>query len=172
MVDDSVKIRCEFRRLVPRHGCRVDDSLRRWTIGKSGCDGGSHDGRSARHAQARKSINQPNLPRPMPRRAKPSWRWTGLPARSNARRFGQVAQPELSLQDMSRIMEVASTLRKERTSAQQQLNLDETKALLRERLLETTKVTGDGSHPPKSTGRSNNTTTICIRSRNRPGVSR
>jgi Family of unknown function (DUF6384) len=56
---------------------------------------------------------------------------------------GPVAQPDLSLQDMTRIMEVASTLRKERDSAQQQLNLDDTKALLRERLLETTKVTGE-----------------------------
>ena len=63
-------------------------------------------------------------------------------AQENAGDSGQVAQPELSLQDMSRIMEVASTLRKERASAQQQLNLDETKALLRARLLETTKVTG------------------------------
>jgi len=52
------------------------------------------------------------------------------------------AQPSLSLEDMTRIMDVASTLRKERTTAQKQLNLDETKALLRKKLLETTKVTG------------------------------
>jgi hypothetical protein len=44
-------------------------------------------------------------------------------------------------------MEVASTLRKERTTAQKQLNLDETKALLRERLLQTTKVTGEKLTP-------------------------
>ncbi len=59
----------------------------------------------------------------------------------------EVAQPSLSLEDMSRIMEVASTLRKERTTAQKQLNLDETKALLRQKLLETTKVTGERLTP-------------------------
>ena len=68
-------------------------------------------------------------------------------AQENAGDSAGVAQPTLSLQDMSRIMEVASTLRKERTSAQKQLNLSETKALLRERLLQTTKVTGEQLTP-------------------------
>jgi hypothetical protein len=64
-------------------------------------------------------------------------------SKENGPESDPVAQPELSLLEMSRILEVASTLRKERTSAQKQLNLKETKALLRERLLETTKITGE-----------------------------
>ncbi|MBA4104721.1 MAG: hypothetical protein C0485_03105 [Pirellula sp.] len=49
----------------------------------------------------------------------------------------------LTLAEMSRIMDVASTLRKERALVEQQLNIDEIKAKLRERLLEAAKVSGD-----------------------------
>ena len=50
---------------------------------------------------------------------------------------------ELSLEEMLRIMDVASTLRKEQTLVEQQLNLEETKAMLRTRLLEAAEVTGE-----------------------------
>jgi hypothetical protein len=50
---------------------------------------------------------------------------------------------QLTIAEMTRIMDVVSTLRRERGVAQQQLNLDETKRLLRERLIETARVTGD-----------------------------
>jgi hypothetical protein len=49
----------------------------------------------------------------------------------------------LTLAEMSRIMDVASTLRKERALVEQQLNIHEIKAKLRERLLEAAKVSGD-----------------------------
>lgn len=49
----------------------------------------------------------------------------------------------LTLAEMSRIMDVASTLRKERALVEQQLNIDQIKAKLRERLLEAAKVSGD-----------------------------
>ena len=50
---------------------------------------------------------------------------------------------QLSIEETLRIMDVATTLRKEQTLAEQQLNLEETKALLRERLLEAANVTGE-----------------------------
>ena len=49
----------------------------------------------------------------------------------------------LSLEEMSRIMDVAATLRKERSIVEQQLNIDEIKVALRQRLLETAKISGD-----------------------------
>lgn len=49
----------------------------------------------------------------------------------------------LSLDEMTRIMDVAATLRRERTVADQLLNFDQIKAQLRERLLEAAKVSGD-----------------------------
>ncbi|WP_145434008.1 DUF6384 family protein [Lacipirellula limnantheis] len=49
----------------------------------------------------------------------------------------------LTLAEMSRIMDVASALRKERALIEQQLNIDEIKAKLRERLLEAASVSGD-----------------------------
>lgn len=49
----------------------------------------------------------------------------------------------LTLAEMSRIMDVASTLRKERALVEQQLNIGEIKEKLRERLLEAAKVSGD-----------------------------
>jgi hypothetical protein len=50
---------------------------------------------------------------------------------------------QLTIAEMTRIMDVVSALRRERGVAQQQLNLDETKRLLRQRLIETARVTGD-----------------------------
>lgn len=49
----------------------------------------------------------------------------------------------LTLAEMSRIMDVASTLRKERSLVEEQLNIDQIKARLRERLLEAARVSGD-----------------------------
>jgi hypothetical protein len=56
---------------------------------------------------------------------------------------GLPAGERLSLEEMSRIMDVAATLRKERAIVDQQLNIDEIKARLRERLLEAAQVSGD-----------------------------
>jgi hypothetical protein len=53
------------------------------------------------------------------------------------------ADQRLSLEEMTRIMDVAATLRKERAIVDQQLNIDEMKARLRERLMEAAKVSGD-----------------------------
>lgn len=50
---------------------------------------------------------------------------------------------QLSLAEMSRIMDVATTLRKERALVEHQLNIDEVKAELRRRLLEAAEITGD-----------------------------
>lgn len=50
---------------------------------------------------------------------------------------------KLSLEQMTRIMDVAATLRKEQAVVEQQLNIDQIKAKLRERLLEAAKVSGD-----------------------------
>jgi len=52
-------------------------------------------------------------------------------------------QVDLSIEQMTRIMDVAATLRRERSIAQRELNQSETKRMLRDRLLETAKVTGD-----------------------------
>lgn len=56
---------------------------------------------------------------------------------------GWPAGEQLSLLEMGRIMDVAATLRKERSIVQQQLNLEQTKAKLRERLLEAARIAGD-----------------------------
>ncbi len=56
---------------------------------------------------------------------------------------GLPAGERLSLQEMTRIMDVAATLRKERTLVDEQLNIDQIKQKLRERLLEAAKVSGD-----------------------------
>lgn len=50
---------------------------------------------------------------------------------------------ELTLEQTLRIMDVATTMRKEQAVVDQQLNIEETKALLRERLLAAAKVTGE-----------------------------
>jgi hypothetical protein len=56
---------------------------------------------------------------------------------------GLPAGQRLTLEEMTRIMDVAATLRKERALVDQQLNFDQIKAQLRERLLEAAKVSGD-----------------------------
>jgi len=57
---------------------------------------------------------------------------------------GATATPQqLSLEQTLRIMDVATTLRKEQALVEQQLNIEETKAMLRERLLEAAKITGE-----------------------------
>jgi hypothetical protein len=56
---------------------------------------------------------------------------------------GLPAGERLSLEEMTRIMDVAATLRKERAIVDQQLNIDQIKAKLRERLMEAAKVSGD-----------------------------
>ncbi len=50
---------------------------------------------------------------------------------------------ELTLEQTLRIMDVATTLRKEEAVVEQQLNLEETKAMLRKRLLEAAEITGE-----------------------------
>lgn len=53
------------------------------------------------------------------------------------------ADERLSLHEMTRIMDVAATLRKERALVEQQLNIHEIKAELRQRLLAAAKISGD-----------------------------
>lgn len=53
------------------------------------------------------------------------------------------ADERLSLHEMTRIMDVAATLRKERALVERQLNIHEIKAELRQRLLEAAKISGD-----------------------------
>lgn len=56
----------------------------------------------------------------------------------------RVAKPEqLSLPELIRIMDVATALRKEDEVVEEQLNLDQIKVRLRERLLEAAKVSGE-----------------------------
>ena len=50
---------------------------------------------------------------------------------------------KLTLEQTLRIMDVATMLRKEQAVVEQQLNLEETKAMLRERLLDAARVTGE-----------------------------
>ncbi|TWT77990.1 hypothetical protein Pla123a_17890 [Posidoniimonas polymericola] len=52
-------------------------------------------------------------------------------------------EEQMTIAEMTRLMDVAAAIRKERLTAEQQLNIDETKQLLRERLLETARITGD-----------------------------
>jgi hypothetical protein len=56
---------------------------------------------------------------------------------------GLPAGQKLTLEEMTRIMDVAATLRKERALVDQQLNFDQIKAQLRQRLLDAAKVSGD-----------------------------
>lgn len=55
----------------------------------------------------------------------------------------QAPTEQLSLEEMIRIMDVATALRKEQAIVEQQLNIEDTKALLREKLLEAAQVTGE-----------------------------
>ncbi len=55
-----------------------------------------------------------------------------------------VSKPEqLSLPELIRIMDVATALRKEQEVVEEQLNLDQIKVRLRERLLEAAKLSGE-----------------------------
>ena len=60
---------------------------------------------------------------------------------------GSADPKQLSLQEMLRIMDVATALRKEHDVVEEQLNLDQIKIRLRERLLEAAKVTGERVTP-------------------------
>ena len=73
---------------------------------------------------------------------------------------------------MTRIMDVAATLRKERAIVDEQLNIDQIKAKLRERLLEAAKVSGDPVTEAEIAARSSNITTGSTNSRNRRRVFR
>lgn len=55
----------------------------------------------------------------------------------------QAPPADLTIAEMTRIMDVASVLRNERSVAEQQLNLEDTKAMLRRKLIETAQITGD-----------------------------
>lgn len=55
----------------------------------------------------------------------------------------RVAEPKLSLEEMTRVMDVARTLRKERSIAERELNRDETIRLLRGKLREAADLAGD-----------------------------
>ena len=63
-----------------------------------------------------------------------------LPVSSDA---AEAAPQQLSIEQTLRIMDVATTLRKEQAVVHQQLNIEETKAMLRKRLLDAAKVTGE-----------------------------
>lgn len=52
-------------------------------------------------------------------------------------------QPQLSLDEMLRVMDVATELRKQRETVEKEFAIDETKAMLRERLLAATSITGE-----------------------------
>ena len=52
-------------------------------------------------------------------------------------------QPHLSLNEMLRVMDVATELRKQRESVEKELAIDETRQMLRERLLAATRITGE-----------------------------
>lgn len=65
------------------------------------------------------------------------------PVESESTRQVEAPPQKLSLEEMIRIMDVATALRKEQAVVEQQLNLGETKAMLRERLLEAAQVTGE-----------------------------
>ncbi len=54
-----------------------------------------------------------------------------------------VAAPPLTLDELTRVMDVARTLRKERSIAEQELNREETIKLLREKLREAADLAGD-----------------------------
>ncbi|MEM8866512.1 MAG: DUF6384 family protein [Planctomycetota bacterium] len=50
---------------------------------------------------------------------------------------------DLTIAEMTRIMDVAQALRRERTIAARELSQNETKRMLRQQLIETARVTGD-----------------------------
>lgn len=61
----------------------------------------------------------------------------------NQPRRASADETELSIAEMVRVMDVASALQRERSVAERELNREETKKLLREKLMETARLTGD-----------------------------
>lgn len=55
----------------------------------------------------------------------------------------QTTQPQLTVDEMLRVMDVATELRKQRETVEKEFAIDETKAMLRERLLAATSITGE-----------------------------
>lgn len=60
-----------------------------------------------------------------------------------AEHLSSTTEDELSLQEMLRVMDVARTLRKERETVARQFNREQTRQVLRERMLQTTSITGE-----------------------------
>lgn len=56
---------------------------------------------------------------------------------------GSTELEQLSLEELLRIMDVATTLRKEQDVVEEQLNMDQIKVRLRQRLLEASEMTGE-----------------------------
>ena len=56
---------------------------------------------------------------------------------------GQTSPPQITLDEMLRVMDVATELRKQRETVEKEFAVDETKQMLRERLLAATSVTGE-----------------------------
>jgi len=66
-----------------------------------------------------------------------------VPTESVATEAAQTPTQQLTIEETLRIMDVATTLRKEQALVEQQLNIEDTKAMLRQRLLEAAQVTGE-----------------------------
>ena len=56
---------------------------------------------------------------------------------------GQKSPPQITLDEMLRVMDVATELRKQRETVEKEFAVDETKQMLRERLLAATSITGE-----------------------------
>ncbi len=56
---------------------------------------------------------------------------------------GQKSPPQISLDEMLRVMDVATELRKQRETVEKEFAVDETRQMLRERLLAATSITGE-----------------------------
>ena len=56
---------------------------------------------------------------------------------------GQKSPPQITLDKMLRVMDVATELRKQRETVEKEFAVEETKAMLRERLLAATSITGE-----------------------------
>ena len=55
----------------------------------------------------------------------------------------QTTQPQLTVDEMLRVMDVSTELRKQRETVEKEFAVDETRAMLRERLLAATSITGE-----------------------------
>lgn len=56
---------------------------------------------------------------------------------------GQKSPPQITLEEMLRVMDVATELRKQRETVEKEFAVDETRQMLRERLLAATSITGE-----------------------------